>query len=266
MPAGLPQFEIAALPESPLFGTSNDFETVANDPCCSKATRNILVDMRDLSDLFIANRIVLASEHSIKQEDGGRATRAILEYNDKASEIRARVFSLPSASSPNLAISNDFIYEACRIVAIIYAQAIVEQEPFSKVGALHYFPGGVGSRATASGTNATSQSAARPLIDQLHEALKNTDLANVWNDMAGVLYWVCAVGAAAARRPIVLESDLQLGRGPIQDLRTVWIRRCLIMNAMRTTVILVSQHPTPLIMAQMKLYKIQELIGTHDTK
>lgn len=40
----------------------------------------------------------------------------------------------------------------------------------------------------------------------------------------------------------------------------------LIMNAMRATVILVSQHPTPLIMAQMKLYKIQELIGTHDAK
>jgi hypothetical protein len=37
------------------------------------------------------------------------------------------------------------------------------------------------------------------------------------------------------------------------------------MNAMRAMVILVSQHPTPL-MAHMKLYKIQELIGTHDAK
>ncbi|KAF1918044.1 hypothetical protein BDU57DRAFT_528530 [Ampelomyces quisqualis] len=265
-PAGLPKLEMAALPESPLFGSGNDFETFANDPCCSKATRCILVDMRDLSDLFIANRMVLASEHSIKQEDGGRATRAILEYNDKARGIRARIFSLPSACSPHLAVSNDFVYEACRIVAIIYAQAIVEQVPFSKVGEFYYFPGSFGSGPTASSANATSQLATRPLIDQLHEALKNTDLANVWNDMAGVLYWVCTVGAAAARTPAPLETGPQLRSGPVQDLRAVWIRRCLIMNAMRTTVVLVSQHPKPLILAQMKLYKIQELIGTHDTK
>lgn len=138
--------------------------------------------MRNSSDLFIANRMVLDSEHSVKQEDGGRGTRAILEYNDEAREIRARSFALPSANSPNLPVSKDFVYESCRIVAIIYAQAIVEQEPFSKTATM-------------------------ALIDKLHEVLKNTYLANVWKDMAGVLYWVCAAGAAATRTSVVLEKD-----------------------------------------------------------
>jgi hypothetical protein len=67
-------------------------------------------------------------------------------------------------------------------VAIFYAQAIIEQEPFSKTATM-------------------------ALIDKLYEALKNTYLANVWKDMAGVLYWVCAVGAAATRTSVMLEKD-----------------------------------------------------------
>lgn len=100
---------MAALPESPLFDFGNGFETVVNDSYYSNATRNILVDMRNLSDLFIANRMVLNSEHSIKQEDGGCVTRAILEYNDKARKIRARIFALPSADSPKVPVSKDFL-------------------------------------------------------------------------------------------------------------------------------------------------------------
>jgi hypothetical protein len=134
--------------------------------------------------------MVLDSEQSIKQEDGGRSIRALIEYTDKAREIRARIFALPSADSPNHLVSKDFVYEACRIVAIIYAQATVEQEPFSKTAMV-------------------------PLIDKLHEALKNTDLANVWNDMAGVPYWVCAVGAAAAQTTVVLEKDPLSGTGSV---------------------------------------------------
>jgi hypothetical protein len=45
--------ENVTIPESPLFCPRSDFVTVSDDSHCSAAIRDLLRDMRDLTDLFI---------------------------------------------------------------------------------------------------------------------------------------------------------------------------------------------------------------------
>lgn len=98
------------------------------------------------------------------------------------------------------------------------------------------------------------------LVGKLYKTLEHTDLDNIWKDMAGVLYWACAVGTAAARTPFVSSKARLniLSHGQQTDL--VWVRRCLARHAARTMCILVPQHPTPMLLTHRRLYKVQELI------
>jgi hypothetical protein len=256
----LPKNEAAIWPESPLFCPQVEFRAVTKGKCCSKATRSILHDMRKLTDLFLANKMELGAD-SIKEEDEGHRSRALQAYNVTSHDIRLRTLSLPSTEHADLSTSNDWVYEACRIAAIIYAEAIVEETPFSKVGDPNYFRGSFNSGLRTTETRSTRRSRTTSLVEKLYEALRRTDLANVWNDMAGVLYWVCAVGAAAARTP---SAELQ--SRDHQSAHPISVRRFLHMNAARTMMILVSGHPTPMIMALRKLLKVQELIGIHDAE
>jgi hypothetical protein len=253
-----PRIDAATWPESPLFCPQDVFVAVTKEKCCSKATRSIISDMRNLTDLFIANKIELGPG-SIKEEDEGHRSRALQAYNITSHDIRLRTLSLLSAEQHESLTCNDWVYEACRLAAIIYAEAIVEETPFSKVGDPNYFRGSFNSSLTTTDTRSTRRSRTASLVGKLYEALKSTDLANVWNDMAGVLYWVCAVGAAAARTPDPRSKDHR-------STHPISVRRFLHMNAARTMMILVSGHPIPMIMALKKLLKVQELISIHDAE
>jgi hypothetical protein len=211
--------------------------------------------MRELTDLFI-NRIGSVAGSYIKEEevDERHGSYAIVEYGDKSLAIYRYVLSLPSAQEEGHPSSNDWVYEACRITAIIYTEAIVALEQFSKVGDINY------SRGSFTSAHWSSRTCTKSLPEKLYEALEHTDIASVWGDMAGVLYWVCAVGAAAARTPVGSNSGSESIVCERQQYYPVWVQRCLAMTATRTMIILVSKHPTPMVIAQRRLYEVQELI------
>lgn len=257
----LPRDDMASLPESPLFCLGGDFAMASTDSHCSIAIRNILCSMRDLTDLFIAYAEPL-TDQCIKEdeEDEEHRSLAIFDYNDKSSAIRALMLSLPSAEEQGHPSSGDWVYEACRIAAVIHTEAIVELEPFSKIGDPRYSSGSLSNTGWTSTYRTTRPSPSKSLPEKLSEALGKTDCANIWSDMAGVLYWVCVVGAAAARTPAGMDNGLQSMTCNGQQSYPIWVRRSLAMHATRTMVILVALHPMPTIMAQRKLYRIQELI------
>lgn len=88
--------------------------------------------MCDLTELFIAhNGAVETVLDEDAHADAAWVGPLLVDYRAKVTEIRLRVASLPSAYTKNLPTSNDWVYEACRIAAIIYTSAIVMRVPFS---------------------------------------------------------------------------------------------------------------------------------------
>lgn len=245
------------LPESPLFSLRRGFPTILRYKRCSERTYEIICDLRDLTDLFLDFYGSFdAAEQSDSVGDAGGSPTA-QEYDTQIAEIRARLAGLPSAHTPGLPITNDWIYESCRIAAIIYASAIIMRAPFSFVSQ----PGcAVLLSDIAAITGTADPLASRRLSDSLYEALEKSGTADIWGDMCGVLYFVAIVGAAAARVP--MPSPTQSSRHG-NNSHTLWVRRCLIMFATRTMIILIFQYPHAVISAQNKLIKVQEMIGTH---
>ncbi|KAH7089790.1 hypothetical protein FB567DRAFT_521560 [Paraphoma chrysanthemicola] len=247
----------AALPESPLFSPRSDFHTIANDASCSVHTLGILYDMRQLTDVFIAHNAGLGSVYDVEVDSPGRSSPPKVDLEARVSIIHQRLLSLPTAYQPGHASSEDWVYETCRIAALIYTTAIIMRVPFSVAADLshhQYIPIEAESSATADiGYLPTT----RP-TEALYEALGRTDVANLWNNMSGVLYWVCLVGAAASRSPATMDMTAKIRLH--DDAHAVWIRRCLIMVSTRTMIVLVFQHPQPVLIAQRRLLKVQELI------
>jgi len=248
-----PAHEAVALPESPLFSPEADFVSLIQDSNCSQSTCDILRDMRDLTNDFIGHNTNKESAHDIKEKSVGRLSPCSSGYDTQASEIYDRLVTRPSAYTPNLATYHDWVYEACRIAALIYTSAIIRRVPFSVAAQIDLPPA-----EDQDGHLGRSR-----LVEALYKALQRTDLSNVWQNMAGVLYWVCSIGAAAARPSAASNAPGQSGSGT--EVNEMWIRRCLAMHATRTMVILIFRHPVPVIMAQKRLLDVQELISSHDT-
>jgi hypothetical protein len=241
------------LPESPLYCLRSDFEALVDDAQCSPYTYKLLSDMRDLTDLFLTHNL-----QDTDIQDLRRLETPLFDYDIKVSEIRARLANLPSAYTTGLPTSSDWVYEACRLAALIYAAAIIMRVPFSVAAD----PCGNRMLFDTDAPKNLNSAGHKTLAELLYEVLKLTDMANVWNDMAGVLYWVSAVGAAAARTPATLDMSQRLRYR--DEAYSVWVRRCHIMTSTRTMIVLVFQHPRPVIMAQKKLLKVQELVGASD--
>lgn len=252
--------EFAAIPESPLFCPRAEFYTILRDPRCSEYTYELLCDMRDLTRLFIDHNADLNTVLELKvEEDITRLGPSFTDYEAKVAGIRARLASLPSAYTPGHPATNDWLYESCRIAAIIYAGAIIMRTTFSAAADPSRNPI-ISDGVFMANSFVGGYLPATRLTEALYEALLRSNTSNVWGDMSGVLYWVAIVGAAAARTPITINMN-QKDRSR-SDARAIWIRRCLIMHATRPLLLLVFQHPLPIIMAQKQLLKVQELTGS----
>ncbi|KAF2464580.1 uncharacterized protein BDR25DRAFT_95732 [Lindgomyces ingoldianus] len=255
-----PVEDSAAIPESPLFCPRSEFFTIARSQYCSETTFDLLCDMRDLTDLFVSYHGSLDTALDVESpSDRTCLVPSSSEYDTKVSAICARLAALPSAYTPGIPITNDWVYETCRIASIIYASAILYHIPFSvasEPGRSPLLSNSVSlTNSTAGGHLLTTR-----LTDALYETLEKTNLGDVWGGMSGVLYWVTLVGAAAARTPVSVNMT-QTPKSRTEAYAT-WVRRCLIMFATRAMIVLVFEHPLPVIMAQRKMLKVQELTGS----
>jgi hypothetical protein len=219
--------------------------------------------MRDLTNIFIKHSTALNMIHDVEAVDIARLSPPNEYYEARIYGIRARLATLPSAHNPGLSVSGDWVYEACRIAALIYTTAIALRVPFS-VAADPNCVDYLDTPAPLAGWDNDERVHKAHLTESLHETLKRTNTSNLWKNMSGVLYWVSAVGATAARIPSTMNMTQQ-DRFK-HEAYSVWVRRCLIMTATRTMVVLVFEHPTAIIAAQRTLLKVQELIGSHASR
>lgn len=252
-----------ALPESPLYCPRQTYFTIPKDPRCSQPTLEILTDMKELTQIFVTRNTALNIIQDIDATDVTRLSSPDDDYEATLNDTRTRVLLLPSAHLPGTPVSGDWVYEACRIAALIYTNAIVLGVPFSVAAdpnCVNFFE----TSMPFTGWESSEQFHKPNLTEALHETLQRADTSNVWKNMSGVLYWVSAVGAAAARIPSILDMA-QASRPGSRDY-SVWVRRCLVMTATRTMIVGIFEHPTAIITAQRTLLKVQELIGSYASR
>lgn len=253
-------------PESPLFCPREQFFTLARDPNCSAVTYDLLCDMRDLTDLFIAHHDSAGAVYDFESGLYTPSSPSPRRYHAKVQEIRTRLASLPSANTPGLPTSNDWVYEACRIASIIYVTAIKMRVPLSVAAASGPSLVLENERPpirSAHGSGDESDSQSQSLVKLLYEVLERSNTEEIWGDMAGVLYWVSLIGAAASRNAVSLNMSMEPTR-PREEAYSTWVRRCFIMFATRAMIILIFQHPLPIILTQRKMLKVQELLRIAD--
>ena len=221
------------------------------DPACSAHTYQLLCDVRDVTDLFLAHGDRLASmseeEQGLEQD---RIHTLSMEYDVQLGHLRTKLARMPSAFTPGLATSNDWVYEACRITALIHTSAIFTCVPFSIAA-----NGELNAVVRTVEASTSGNDSGRRLVESLLEALERTNTGDVWNNMAGVFYWVCAVGAAAARVPVASETH--------HGEHSTWARRCLTMYSSRTLAQKIFEYPLPILAAQRRLVEIQARLGNH---
>ncbi|KAL5424216.1 hypothetical protein PMIN04_003396 [Paraphaeosphaeria minitans] len=241
-----------ALPESPLYSPREQMCSVVTDPACSKHTYNLLCDVRDLTDVFLHHSDNLAT--IVNEDDHSRLRTLSVEYDMKVAQFRTKLASMASAYTPGLPTTNDWIYEACRITALIYMSAIITCVPFS-TAADPTLNAVVREAASTSGEGWPT----KRLTESLYEVLERTNTGDSWNNMVGVFYWVCVVGSAAARTPVIISTNSR--PSVYSEAYSMWVKRCLTMFSSRTLALMIFEHPLPLLVTQKKMHKIQALIG-----
>jgi hypothetical protein len=245
-----------AIPESPLFCPRSDFTTIASDSHCSTFTCDLLKDMRDLTDLFISHQTAFGTFQNTSEINAAEWERRNVEYSCEVTTIRKRLTRLPSAHIPDLPTSDDWVYEACRIAALIYTASIVLRLPFSTVADPCRNP--LVAESEASNWQGSDVSLLNTHLSKvLFKLLNRTNVVDMWNKMSGVFYWVSTVGAAAAR-PSAAQGQSR------DDVHAKWVRRCLVVYSTRTMIKLVFDHAKPMLATEKKLLRVQELIGRYD--
>ena len=215
--------------------------------------------MRDLTDLLLAQSIALKPASDATDVHVACPPSNDVYRKTRVAGICDRLAKLPSAYTPDHPNSCDWVYEACRLTATIYTTSIVRRLSFSVAAMSSRYPFCVQTGALNE-PHGSQISLTTHICEELLQTLERTDLANVWNGMVGVLYWICTVGAAAARSPRLSGLSQRL---PYSTTCKFRIRQCLTMFSVRAHIILIFNHPIPILLSQKKLLRVQELIGTY---
>ncbi len=180
-----PPFSGDSSPVSPLFVPYNNMSQIFRS--CSPATFDILRDMHVVTQTFLA-RWKYASDR--QPTSHGQVAICDAQLQQIYSQLLAQPPTEPGHSA-------DWIYESCRLAALIYCGSIVQ---------------------------GTTLADSTTLVLALHEAFMKTDTRACWgSDLNGVFQWVCLVGGAASWSPSANEVLPALA----------WAKKCFGLNAIR---------------------------------
>ncbi|KAI0587724.1 hypothetical protein Alg215_01306 [Pyrenophora tritici-repentis] len=194
---------------------------------CSAGTSEIVNNMQRCTHTFLARW---------NQVDGTQ--RRPGSYELQLHHIYSRLLSLPST---NADLARDWIYESCRLAALIYCRSIIHGTSF----------------ADSANTMYASTSGSRPdtLLSALHDALGRTDVQNCWGfDLSGVFLWVTLIGAAASWSLEVPWSEATLQSLP-------WMRKCFALYAVRAAVSVPFEHADTTIFALRTMLQVRRCLA-----
>lgn len=198
---------------------------------CSVGIAGIILEIQNCTDIFLARWNRASDGHGI-------SSGQLANCDSQLQAIYSRLLLLPSTESD---ITPDWIYESCRIAALIYCRTMVH-------GTSLVDSGNVVHAATASSRSST-------LLSALHNALEKTDTRSCWgDDLSGVFLWVTLIGAAA--------SWSSIRRLPEENPQTAtWVAKCFALYSVRAAVSVPFDYIDATIHALRKFLKIRAWVA-----
>ncbi|KAF4550585.1 Hypothetical protein D9617_16g013730 [Elsinoe fawcettii] len=173
-----PQVFSCPSPDGPLFSANADLRCIASSPLCTPQTLEII---------NLARRMTLAVLRLRRLEIMWGATDldvigpSALEKRSAMSEIkkvRAALHEMPKSATGTPSEVAQSIYIATRAAALLYAHAVQNRTSLQQ-----------NSHCDVCTESSTAET--------IYEAVRLTSLGDCWQHLAGTLYWVLIVGAAA---------------------------------------------------------------------
>ncbi|KAH7383850.1 hypothetical protein BKA66DRAFT_417136 [Pyrenochaeta sp. MPI-SDFR-AT-0127] len=222
-------------PVSPLYAPQGDMSRIYGS--CSIGTLEIATDMHALSQIFLARCNYVGNIHPI-------SSAQVSTYDTQLHQIYSRLKLRPSTEHD---LTPDWVYESCRLAALIYCRSIIH---------------GVSLAESANKPHArSSDSIVNPstLLLALHEVLMRTDTRICWgNAMRGVFLWVCLVGGAASCLSARFSSSIH---GEQLSPFSTWARKCFALFAVRASVTVPFEHANGTIQALRTMLQVRHWIG-----
>ncbi|KAI8930804.1 hypothetical protein NX059_011827 [Plenodomus lindquistii] len=151
---------------------------------CSLATFRIISDMQ-VYTVDLLNCLTLAKD----------AHNFPVACKARSQQVHTHMVSLPSIKTE---LAPDWIYESCRIAALLYCWSAAQPTSDSNRPSLR------SAHTSAQNLDYTA------LITALHTALKRTNTSGCWsNELRGCFLWACLVGAVASWTSVPTQSGAQ---------------------------------------------------------
>jgi hypothetical protein len=201
---------------SPLCGLNYDPRRLQG--LYSEQSLEVIQDVQSITQTYLARWKCMT--------DSDPTAHAQVESLDaQIQETYACVLRRPSAHT-------DWIYESCRLAALIYCRSIAHSTPLTNPTTL--------MQTQMVGPDLTDTS----LISALHAAIMHTDTRGCWGDLRGVFMWACLVGGAASwPSSRGHEAGHEAGSAPAQ----AWVRKCFALYAVRAAASVPFDHASTMI-------------------
>lgn len=209
-------------PESPLYMFHADYRFTRFDRNCNKESLRLLKLLHSLTSAFVTLVTFSAQPYSVRRH----AMRA--EITSLASRIQSF-----AATDTNLHCTQaDRRYEAIRLTSRIYVHALEHRLPFSQ-------------------THSNSQTSCGVTPLMVKQALVRTDVADCWDNMAGVLFWITLVAGSACGNVPILDGVDDVDQST---------RRWMATLTARVSVLLGFEHTAAVMQNLRKMVLIQEAL------
>jgi hypothetical protein len=223
------------LPISPLFAPHGNLTALYGS--CSDATYEILCDMHELTQTFTLRWNYVGDMFA------SQAAADLASYDGHMQQIYSRLLLRPSAEDD---ITPDWVYESCRLAAIIYCRSIVQGVPLSDSANIMH------ARSSSMDLSGTT------IVSALQNALDNTDKKGYWGNMSGVFLWICLVGGAASWPSLVQPAYEERDQ---TQTSAAWVRKCFALWAVKSSLGCGLEHAAAVVETQRAMLQVQSLIN-----
>jgi hypothetical protein len=223
--------QVLAGDNGPISPLSAPFEcTPILNSIISSATSNIILKIQQCTHILLARSNQTRNMHTISSGQ--------LAHNAQLQTIYSSLLNLPSAAQDP---TPDWIYESCRLAALLYCQPMLHSATTTLVDSAH-------------NPNNNNNHLHTTLLTALHAALGHTDTQRCWGThLSGIFLWVSLVGAAASAR------CMQNSTGSIPPWS--WMRKCFALYAVRAAVSVPFQSADYTIVALRIMLRVQRVCG-----
>jgi hypothetical protein len=226
-------------PVSPLHAPHGDLSTIYG--VCSASTLEIISDMHHLTQIYLARwSFVSDLDPAIHSQ--------VTSCDAQIQQIHVHLMSRQSIANAPIP---DWVYETCRLTALIYCRSIAQNMSLADSGAI------IHTRDTDTHHSSTT------LLSTLHAAMMQTDTRSCWGDLRGVFLWVCLVGGAASW-PSSRYSSAEFAE--MTTPAQAWARKCFALYALKTTVSVPFDQAGTMIQALRTMLQVRHWLDLNSSR